>query len=183
MIKKVLYTFISVFIFFAVLSLECQAQHTRTFVRKKVQPNYFIPEREIKTKVEKLPQPKFTAGKDTSVSNAKPLEQPQRVVKTAPENTINDNEINTPNQYLSNVTEQEVENQADSTPDYQKKYQEYIADLDSISNNKAAKYEGSVAKDLSTMNSNERIIVDKKFNQKRDVKGKFNNTLNQVLSK
>lgn len=180
MIKNILCIFSSIVISLVVVSFECQAQHSRTFVRKKVQPNYFIPEKEIKTKVEKLPQPKFTHGEDSSITNAKPIEQPRRVVKKAPE-TIQDTKSTETQD--TEVSAQDVVDQSESTPEYQKKYQEYIADLDSISNDKEAKYESTVAKDLSSMNSNERIIVDKKFNQQRNVKGKFNNTLNNVLSK
>ncbi len=64
-----------------------------------------------------------------------------------------------------------------NVPEYQQKYQEYLRDIKKVSAGKKMPSNPRLTKDLAKMNSDERILVDQKFNAGRDVLGDFKNAL------
>ncbi len=158
------------------------SQINQPYVRKKIQPNFFIPEGALsESQPERVGLPQYRQGKTTvkriskepeirqlaqpqyQVSNPTPINQTQKNNVQQTQSAI---EPETSAQTSSPLSQQETQT---NTPNYQKMYQDYLKDLDSIakSGNVNTDY---IDKDLSSMNSEKRIQIDKEFNSHRNVK-------------
>ena len=168
------------------------AQMNQPYVRKKIQPNFFIPEGALsESHPEKVGMPQYRRGKTTAkriTAEPEPMAQVQpqqphqntnnnqkqvKEVSRLPEKQeiqiqtpMNEAETSTNIQTSSPLPQQETQT---NTPNYQKMYQDYLKDLDSIAKNGAVNT-SYIDKDLNIMNSEKRIQIDQEFNSKRDVK-------------
>lgn len=158
------------------------------YVRKKVLPNYFIPAQEIQPKQEKLPPIKYQYGEDETIATRSYDNMP--ITKIADKNIVpqpstadvpltpdNSNDISEPT--LNEVTLDLPDQSSKEIPDYQQKYQEYLRDIKKVAAGKKMPNNPQLQQDLAKMNSDERILIDQKFNAERDVIGDFKNALQQ----
>ena len=162
---------------------------TAQYVRKKVVPNYFIPAQELAPKQEKLPPIKYQYGEGETITTrsydnmptTKTIADknivPQTSTTDLPLTTDNSSETNEPS--LSEVTLDLPDSSSKEVPDYQQKYQEYLRDIKKVAAGKKMPHNPQLEQDLSKMNSDERILIDKKFNAERDVLSDFKNALQQ----
>ena len=102
---------------------------------------------------------------------------PQTSTTDLPLTTDNSSETNEPS--LSEVTLDLPDSSSKEVPDYQQKYQEYLRDIKKVAVGKKMPHNPQLEQDLSKMNSDERILIDKKFNAERDVLSDFKNALQQ----
>lgn len=159
------------------------------YVRKKVLPNYFIPAQEIQPKQEKLPPIKYQYGEDETIATRSYDDMPttktiavgkiipQPSAADVPLTTDTSNDISEPTS--SEVTLDLPDSSSKEVPDYQQKYQEYLRDIKKVAAGKKMPNNPQLQQDLAKMNSDERILIDKKFNAERDVIGDFKNALQQ----
>lgn len=173
--KKALY--ILILILFAFWSAaDAGAQNGERYIRQKVQPNFFIPNGALaQSKPEKVFVPRYRKGQTTAkhisaddeLYAARPVKslpkKPQQTNKPVSYADTNDNESSA---LTPQTTAPSQVN--DGTPDYQKMYQDYLQDLDAIAKNGDVK-DQAVLDDLSIMNSEKRIELDKNFNKKRNI--------------
>lgn len=152
------------------------AQNNRNYVRKQVQPNFYMPTaaRNKMNAPEKLATPQYTIGAEETIKVTRP--QKAVVVKTVDKTPKTS--APTPNKHLDYD-----HGQLSQTPDYQQKYQEYLSDLDKIAATGKSPKNPRLEQDLSRMNSNDRISLDQKFNQSRNPEMQFEKVLNQSLAK
>lgn len=151
------------------LSVAVSAQEGR-YVRKKLAPNFFIPQAELEHR-EVLPPFYYEEPKPEPKPQAVPKQtQPQEeefvetnspqieltTVTPLPEPFNIDKAIHS--QYL-NYNNQDLER----TPEYQQKYNDYIRDLKFIAETGNYPENPVLNNDLAMMNSNERIIVGDTF--------------------
>lgn len=146
------------------------AQAQETYVRKKIKPNFFIPTQEIERPAAKLPQPQFTAGQEETIKVASPEENSE------PEAT---SEAQTPQ--ASTSSQETISARKSEAPAYQQKYQEYLEDIGEVAKGKNLPENQTLNNDLSKMNSEERILVDRQFNRNRQPKTEFNQELKKQL--
>lgn len=176
---------------FCLMAGTALAQMNQPYVRKKIQPNFFIPEGALaESKPEKVGMPQYRQGRTTAKrisAEPEPAPQPQNQqlqqisdtrrqteeISRLPENQ--EQQIQSPIREDANETNTQTSspvpqqgNQTD-TPNYQKMYQDYLKDLDSIARNGAVNT-SYIDKDLNAMNSEKRIQIDKEFNSHRNVK-------------
>lgn len=152
------------------------AQDSQRYVRQKVQPNFFIPNGALaESKPEKVFVPRYRKGQttakhisaDDNLYAARPVYQkPKTAPKTDNQPIYNsDTETDSYDDKPATPAPSQID---DGTPDYQKMYQDYLKDLDSIAKTGDVK-DQAVLDDLSVMNSEKRIELDKKFNKKRNL--------------
>ena len=120
------------------------------YVRKRVLPDYFIP-----------------AAVDTPLPPQETMPPRQEAEKAAP--GVKEESSLQPSAPLETAEK--------NVPEYQQKYQEYLRDIKKVSAGKKMPSNPRLTKDLAKMNSDERILVDQKFNAGRDVLGDFKNAL------
>ena len=160
------------------------------YVRKRVLPDYFIPSEDLQPKQEKLPPIKYLYGEEDSISvrsyDSLPKKQavPPATANAAlspQENTAlrEETERNTPELEESPSLQSETPRGTaeKDVPAYQQKYQEYLRDVKKVAAGKKMPSNPQLNKDLSKMNSDERILLDQKFNAQRDALGDFKNAL------
>ena len=157
------------------------------YVRKKVLPNYFIPTQEIQPKQEKLPPIKYQYGEDETIATrsydnmpttrtiADENVVPQPNTADVPSTPDASNDISEP--ISSEITLDLPNSSSKEVPDYQQKYQEYLRDIKKVAAGKKMPNNPQLNQDLAKMNSDERILIDKKFNAERDVVSDFKNAL------
>lgn len=186
--------------FFTVAFTFSGASAQERYVRKKVPPNFFIPQGELsETKQEKVAIPKYRQGTSTAKHisaeeqrEAEMLAAKQRRFKTqdmgkqpynpqTEEDNISTVAETTPEPETTQISVRKnpaTKNaKGDEVPDYQQKYQEYLQDLDAIAATGTVTNNPGVDEDLGAMSSEKRITIDKKFNEKRDVKSEINKLL------
>lgn len=172
--KKTLLTLL--LILSCLLPLSGMAQNSQRYVRKKIQPNFFIPGGALaESKPEKVYIPRYRAGQTTAkhISADDNLEPRQPVVaedvlvSKEPEATaVTAQPVETPTYTPpSTPAPSQVD---DGTPNYQKMYQDYLRDLDAIAKTGDVS-DPTILNDLEAMNSEKRIEIDKKFNQSRNI--------------
>lgn len=169
------------------------AQMNQPYVRKKIQPNFFIPEGALsESRPEKVGIPQYRQGRTTAkriTVEPEPAPTPQaqtqqlqqisdthkqpQEISRLPENQepqiqSTRDEVSPPTNIQTSSPISQQGSQTD-TPNYQKMYQDYLKDLDSIAQSGAVNT-SYIDKDLSAMNSEKRIKIDQEFNSKRDVK-------------
>lgn len=166
---------------FCLMTGTALAQMDQPYVRKKIQPNFFIPEGALaESRPERVSIPQYRQGRTTAkriTAEPEPVLQQQTLqsqqisatleqtedISHLPENQ--EQQIQTP--LYENVDIQQ-ENPT-RTPNYQKMYQDYLKDLDSIAQSGTVNtYD--IDNDLNAMNSEKRIQIDKEFNSHRNVK-------------
>lgn len=177
MMKKRLF-WITVIFCLNVWAMQTAAQ----YVRKKQQPNFFIPQQEIESRPEKLQMPKTANYQNTEPttnhirsekSRLPAQEAPKQIKKKAPARKVPTVDDDMP---------EIMENNIDDEPDYQKKYQDYLEDLAEIANEGKVNDTQDVYDDLDLMNSEKMIEVDKNFNKKREKpQAQLDKALNNVL--
>lgn len=174
----------------SLIALNAIAQLTEPYVRKKIQPNFFIPEGAlVGSKPEKVGMPIYKQGQSTAkhISARMPEEQisTQQDENFSPRpETLTDNaqtqEISTnlPQTYAEtdNNSSQSTYETKNDTPQYQQMYQDYLKDLNSIVQTGSANT-SHIDKDLNQMNSEKRIQIDKEFNAQRHVQEDILNAL------
>lgn len=138
-----------------ILSSVC-AIAQQTYVRKKVKPDFFIPQNELQKPQKKLPQPKFSAGEEQSIKVA----QPQDGITEG-----------------TNQVPIAAEIQQQDTPKYQQKYQEYLQDVGEVAKGNDLQTNPELDNDLAKMDSDERIMIDQKFNRSRNPQKDFQKAL------
>lgn len=162
-------------------------QAQETYVRKKVEPNFFIPQGALaQSQPEKVFIPQYRQGESTAkhISSDMPETEAEYVAAPAPQTS-------TPSRYEDNNVEmqtaippQNTEYQTpfnnnqptQDTPNYQQMYQEYLKNLEDIARDgKTAN--NAAAKDIAVMNSEERIKYDQEFNSQRDVEQEIRNAI------
>lgn len=148
--------------------LTVQAQET--FVRKKIKPNFFIPAQEIEKPTAKLPQPKYSAGQEETIKVASPEDI-----------TEQENITETQSPEASTSSQETISAPKTEIPAYQLKYQEYLEDISKVAKGKNLPDNQTLNNDLSKMNSEERILVDRQFNSNRQPKTEFNQELKKQL--
>ncbi len=197
-------------IFFTALSSDVTAEPQsiqKRYVRQKQQPNFFIPQKAINTPSEKLHMPKVADYKNTEpttkhVSTKANIKPTKTVTKTQikkpiresaknnvpadmPEEEISPQDaLDTYQNYLEDLDDIVDDNSSSSNnePEYQKKYQDYLEDLGELSKTGKIHDKRDVYSDLSAMNSDDLIKVDKNFNQKRtSPKSKIQKSLKKSL--
>lgn len=177
--------------FILIATVSASAQLTKKYVRQKPQPNFFIPNGALaESQPEKVQMPRYNAGQTTAKHiSAKDAMSPPPRVSNRP--TINDKqdtpEDSNPISNQENIIEPvatspsvapaETNSSGDEVPAYQQMYQQYLKDLESISATGEAASSRQVDEDLSAMNSEERINIDKQFNKSRNVKAEINKAL------
>ncbi len=160
------------------------------YVRKRVLPDYFIPAQELQPKQEKLPPIKYRYGEEETISSRSydNLPTTRAVSAAAVDTPLPPQETMPPRQEAEKaapgVKEESslqpsapLETAEKNVPEYQQKYQEYLRDIKKVSAGKKMPSNPRLTKDLAKMNSDERILVDQKFNAGRDVLGDFKNAL------
>ncbi len=177
-------------LFFCMLTTTALAQLTQPYVRKKIQPNFFIPEGALaESTPEKVSIPKYRKGMTTAKRITPEAEQ--RTIKQVQKQTIkqrpqdkdkNPKEVITTQIPTSGtvdistaVPQQNIDVNTE-TPNYQNMYQDYLKDLDSIARNGTVST-SQIDKDLSSMSSDKRILIDQNFNNQRHVKEDIMNAL------
>ena len=165
------------------------AQLSEPYVRKKIEPNFFIPEGALAgRKPEKINLPRYNQGQTTAkrISSkmpeniTPPSQEPSRDeadISNQPQaQTGGLSETTTPLYYTptlmtndNNLSSDNPATETTESPNYQKMYQDYLKDLNSIV--QSGKSDTSqIDKDLSNMDSEKRIQIDKEFNAQRNVK-------------
>lgn len=159
------------------------AQTEERYVRKPVQPNFFIPDGSLaQSRPEKVIIPRYGAGvstakhisrEDDKIPQRTPFYDPrQQAVPQQPQTT--DNAAQTVAQPLNKPQPTEQKNDNASVPpvseaaNYQEMYQSYLRDLEAIADTGKPASTNTIS-DLDAMNSEERIQLDKKFNERRNV--------------
>lgn len=165
---------------------------TLNYVRKKVQPNFFIPQKDLtEQKPEKVGLPQYKRGETTTKhisvdDNLEAIADEQRQRFQAAEEKWQSSRrpFNTNTEKASKASKTssptppvEESNKAHDIPDYQTKYQEYLKDLEAISRNGTLPNNPGIQDDLSAMNSEQRIEIDKNFNANRDIQSEVNELL------
>lgn len=174
--RKILCMFLVLFAIWATDTAE--AQNRQRYVRKKVQPNFFIPSSALsENKPEKVYIPKYRVGETTAkrISPSENKEKP-KIVKSIPKNTNKQNAKASEELISSDIEKDSYTPPAEATyandektPEYQKMYQNYLKDLQSIAKTGNVSDPG-VLNDLKVMNSDKRIEIDKNFNKQRNIK-------------
>ena len=151
------------------------------YVRKRVLPDYFIPAQELQPKQEKLPPIKYRYGEEETISSRSydNLPTTRAVSAAAVDTPLPPQEKAAPGvkEESSLQPSAPLETAEKNVPEYQQKYQEYLRDIKKVSAGKKMPSNPRLTKDLAKMNSDERILVDQKFNAGRDVLGDFKNAL------
>ncbi len=134
------------------------------YVRKQLEPDIFIPAHAL-PQPEKLPMPHYYEGQKETIKSAKP--EPARKMTTE--------EIEVKTVSVDSLVKS-------GGADYQKKYDDYIRDLQHISQTGKLPENKQLAADLQKMTTNERIVVQKKPHQSYPKKAKFDKALYDVLN-
>ena len=129
------------------------AQGGESYVRKQIEPDFFIPE-SAKQQPEKLPVPRYLQGEEETIKEA----HRTAPVKTSP-----------------------VASENEDVPEFQQKYDAYNQDLEHIGRTGKMPYNVELEQDLKVMNSNDEIIVEKKPYQQRNTKAEFDKALEKSL--
>lgn len=203
--KKLICTILTAVLLIFACFENANAQSQR-YVRKKPQPNFFIPQGALaESQTEKVRMPQYGQGRTTAKHisaddnrEAEMLAARQRRFKNqktkAKQPAIMENQQAEPEETTPITAAAETPVQTarpaaaqtaaptaaahdDSVPDYQQKYQEYLKDLETIAKTGKVTANPGVAADLSAMNSEQRIEIDKKFNADRDVKSEVEKLL------
>ncbi len=132
-----------------------------SYVRKQKTPDFFIPESALQQQ-ERLPTPKYYKGEDETV----------KVVRHQPEVKV----------FAANKKEEAFEETTTEEPVYQHKYDEYTNDLKKMSRTGKIPENKALQKDLNKMNSEDRVLVQKKPYQTRPVKEQFDKALENSLA-
>lgn len=172
----------TVFLGLNVLVVQTGAQ----YVRKKQQPNFFVPQQEIAGQAEKLQMPKtanYKNGRETIThvtsegprpTSNDPVQRPLPN-KLSPAKT---KRLPAEDTDMPDIPENDIEDE----PSYQKKYQDYLEDLADIATEGKVNDTQNVYDDLNLMNSEQMIEVDKNFNKKREKpQAQLNKALNKAL--
>lgn len=162
------------------------AQEDKRYVRKAVQPNFFIPNGDLaQNRQEKVIMPRYGKGQSTAKRisiNEDEAPTPSLIYKPKA-NTTSTTDLNSSDEYAPEATslpERQLTKtsvpQNDETPNYQQMYQNYLKDLESIAKT------GNVTNDtplndLNEMNSETRINIDRKFNEKRNIDQEIENAI------
>ncbi len=175
-------------LFFCMLTTTALAQLNQPYVRKKIQPNFFIPEGALaESTPEKVSIPKYRKGKTTAkritpeASQQNITQVQKQTIKQRPQDKNKKQAITTqiPSSETVDIStaipQQNIDVKTD-TPNYQNMYQDYLKDLDSIARNGAVST-SQIDKDLSSMSSDKRILIDQNFNNQRHVKEDIMNAL------
>lgn len=109
------------------------------YVRKRVEPDFFMPQGAI-NRPEKLPMPRYTEGQEVTVKEARPGD-------------VFENEV------IDNPDADHADSDMENTPEYKKKYDEYVKDLDNISQTGSIPESQALKEDLGQMDSEARKIV------------------------
>ncbi len=176
----------SIMLYCTCLSFSTFAQQPQPYVRKTVKPSFFIPENALaQSKPEKVFLPQYREGQTQTTKHI------SRIDAIAQESTPEENLIYEKNNNNTTPTEENISTnkeeqspvetvedfpsqQQDKTPEYQKLYQDYLKDLDNIANGQESQLKNTINQDLSTMNSEERIELDKNFNKQRNIQQEIN---------
>lgn len=155
-----------------------------------VLPDYFIPAQELQPKQEKLPPIKYRYGEEETISSrsydnlpttravsAAAVDTPLPLQETTPPRQEAEKAAPGVKEESSLQPSAPLETAEKNVPEYQQKYQEYLRDIKKVSAGKKMPSNPRLTKDLAKMNSDERILVDQKFNAGRDVLGDFKNAL------
>lgn len=183
--------FLTSLLFFSAMTSVCLAQLPQPYVRKTVKPNFFIPEGAVaNSRPERVFIPQYRQGSDETTKHISrqessdnynaPVPQKRKLSPYASKQQIeetNDDTTSQASEDSSDTYEEFPSEQNDSTPEYQKMYQDYLKDLNNIANGKESKLKGNIEDDLSVMDSEDRIEIDKQFNKQRDVKSQINKAL------
>ena len=146
---------ISFAFFFGVLFLVSSALAEEFFTRKKVQPTFFIPEKEIAKPKTVFPTPQYFSGQAETLK------------------TISAESSQPTQNFVSEPQVSDTENLVSDTPEYQEKYQEYLNSLVEVAEGKKMPRDKVLENDLKDMSSNKRkyiqkkILEDKEFNKTR----------------
>lgn len=133
----------------------------KPYVRKQLQPSFFMPE-SAKPKPEKLPMPRYTEGQAESV-------------KAVNHNDVSGGRVEDEELAGNEEIMQDLQN----TPEYQKKYEDYNQDLEQISKTGEIPENEVLQEDLEQMNSEEpQAVVEYPV---RDVKAEFQKALDESL--
>lgn len=161
------------------------------YVRKRILPDYFIPAQELEPQQEKLPPIKYRYGEEETISSrsydnlpttrAVPLISAADAASSPQAETALRREAEKSasgiKEESSSQSSAPLETAEKTVPEYQQKYQEYLRDIKKVSAGKKMPSNPRLTKDLTKMNSDERILVDQKFNAGRNVLGDFRNAL------
>lgn len=184
--KKVSFRIIFLIFCLVLLGNNSLAQEDKRYVRKQVQPNFFIPSGDLaQNRQEKVIIPRYGKGQTTAKRiSVEDSFVPAPSNTSKPQSTKNEeiiensvaNDIPEYTQIPEKIPTNNVTTQDSGTPDYQKMYQNYLNDLESIAST------GSVSNDtplndLSEMNSETRINIDRKFNEKRNIDKEIDNAI------
>lgn len=159
------------------------AQTEGRYVRKPVQPNFFIPDGALaQSRPEKVIIPRYGAGvstakhisrEDDKIPQRTPFYDPKQQADSQKQLTA-DNAAQTVAQPLNEPqpTVQKTGNASvppvSEAANYQEMYQSYLRDLEAIADTGKPASTNTIS-DLDAMNSEERIQLDKKFNERRNV--------------
>lgn len=172
--------FFVLYLFFVVGDVMAQ----EAFVRKKREPAFFIPE-SAKIQPERLVMPRYHLADDlrpkTEIKySTKPIVKETTEAKQEPQIVVRYNNNEVKEETPEVITHNLMENFAKS-PSYKNNYQSYAEDLKHISQTGQLPINNQLQKDLSQMNSERRIVVEKKPLQ-INPKEKFEEVLKQTLS-
>lgn len=186
--RQIMFKIFSITFGFCLIAGTALSQLSQPYVRKKIQPNFFIPEGALaESHPQKVSIPQYRKGTTTAKrisSESTPEPQIMKQEYTAPQDEkkitsrASQPIAETPNTQIqkpqqNNIVESALQtntnqNQID-TPNYQKMYQDYLQDLDIIAK-KGSIQDSRIVEDLNVMNSEKRIQLDQEFNSKRNVK-------------
>lgn len=159
------------------------AQTAERYVRKPVQPNFFIPDGALaQSRPEKVIIPRYGSGISTTKhisqednkvpQNTALYSSKQSAVTQQPQTA--DDAAQTVVQPLNEPQPTPQKNGLASIPptseaaNYQEMYQSYLRDLEAIADTGKPASTNTIS-DLDAMSSEERIQLDKKFNERRNV--------------
>lgn len=186
--RQIMFKIFSITFGFCLIAGTALSQLSQPYVRKKIQPNFFIPEGALaESHPEKVGIPQYRKGTSTAKRiSSEPAQEPQMVkqqymspqneekttsLTSSPITETSQNQIPKPQQNNPAETplQTNINQNPTDTPNYQKMYQDYLQDLDIIAKNGNIK-DSRIADDLNVMNSEKRIQLDQEFNSKRNVK-------------
>ncbi len=144
--------FVAALVFAAVAGLALSAQSR--YVRKQLQPDFFMPENVRFNQPEKLP--------------ALPRKKAVVVTEAPKQQSV--------------VKQEEKAAQNVFVPEFQRKFDDYNRDISYISRSGEIPQNTSLAADLGAMNSNARFLAEEKPYQDSAVSRAFDKALQQVLS-
>lgn len=174
-----------IFLVAALLFLGREVLAQEAFVRKQREPDFFIPN-SAKIQPERLVMPRYHLADDLK----QPEPEQPRYVKVKPK--VKKKVQNKPelvvryNKEDEQTSQKELEPEAimsdfANTPVYQRNYTQYSKDLEEIGKTGKIPYNAELENDLAKMNSEQRIVLEKKP-QANSVKERFDEALQNSLN-